>query len=273
MTSPTCVLHPQQFAGSTCPRCGNFTCVTCNPDGQTNCPTCRALTADAARGLVPWERRDELGLASAFWQQLKQTLFEPTRFWATVDRTRPAGEAFWFAWLVQVVACLGALPYQAFNFWLQGGQLRQMEQTFGNAPGPMQAFVDIFGWLVRHPLLASAAVTAYAIVVFPLSFFFTTGLAHLGCIIAGMRNHPLSVTVRALGYASAANISLVIPVVGGFGSIYTLVLQIWGLRELQQGTTGKAIFAVLWWVLVFGCCAMTAAVAAGFLIASKASRY
>lgn len=269
MNSPSCVLHPDQFAGSTCPRCGNFTCVTCNPDGKTNCPTCLKLTADAQRGLVPWERRDELGLATAFWQQLKETIFEPTRFWATVDRTRPAGEAFWFAWLVQTVACLGAMPYQAFNIWLQGAQLKQLQKTFGSS----NPFMEGFAWLVEHPVLAGGIITVWAIAMFPVNFFITTGLAHLGCIITGMRNHPISVTVRALGYASASNIALVIPVVGGFGGIYTLVLQIWGLRELQQGTTGKAIFAILWWLLIFMCCGITAAIAGVAMVASKAGRY
>lgn len=269
MNSPSCALHPEQFAGSTCPRCGNFTCVTCNPDGKTNCPTCQRLNADAQRGRVPWERREELGLATAFWQQLKLTVFEPTRFWATVDRTRPAGEAFWFAWLVQTVACLGAMPYQAFNFWLQGGQLKQLQQALGSS----NPVVHWLAWLVEHPLLAAAVFTVYAIVAFPVSFFFTTGLVHLGCIITGMRNHPVSVTLRALGYASAANISLIIPIVGGFGGIYTLVLQIWGLRELQQGTTGKAIFSVLWFAIVLMCCIFTAGIAAAAMLVSKAGRY
>ncbi len=270
MNSPSCALHPDQFAGTTCPRCGNFTCVTCNPDGKTNCPSCQKLTADSQRGLVPWERREELGLVTAFWQQLKDTIFQPTKFWATVDRNRPAGEAFWFAWLVQTVACIGALPYQAFNFWLQGGQFKQMQQTLGSS-NPVAEF---FTWFGEHPFVAASAFTVYAIVAFPISFFFSAGLVHLGCIISGMRNHPMAVTMRALGYASAANISLVIPIVGGFGAIYTLVLQIWGLRELQQGTTGKAIFSVLWFAIILMCCIFTGAIAAGVMVAQKmGSRY
>ena len=134
-------------------------------------------------------------------------------------------------------------------------------------------FMEGFAWLVEHPVLAGGIITVWAIAMFPVNFFITTGLAHLGCIITGMRNHPISVTVRALGYASASNIALVIPVVGGFGGIYTLVLQIWGLRELQQGTTGKAIFAILWWLLIFFCCAFTAAIAGVAMVASKAGRY
>lgn len=270
MNSPSCALHPDQFAGTTCPRCGNFTCVTCNPDGKTNCPTCQKLTADAQRGLVPWERREELGLASAFWQQLKMTVFEPTKFWATVDRNRPAAEAFWFAWLVQTIANIGALPYQVLNFWMQGAQVRQLQQLLGSS----NPLVEYLKTTSEHPFTSAAVLTVGGIVAFPVFFFIYVGLTHLGCILAGMRNHPLSTTMRAYGYASAANISLVIPVVGSFGVFYTLVLQIWGLRELQQGTTGKAIFAVLWWFLLFLCCGMTLGVVAGVMIAQKVgSRY
>lgn len=116
MNSPTCALHSDQYAGATCPRCGNFTCATCNPDGRTLCPSCRTLTNDATGNTVPWERRAELGLVKAFIEQVKETTFQPRRFWATVDRNGSASDAFWFGWLVTAIATIGSAPYQVFNF-------------------------------------------------------------------------------------------------------------------------------------------------------------
>ncbi|MGV3620663.1 MAG: hypothetical protein ACO1OB_07590 [Archangium sp.] len=269
MNSPTCALHPDQYAGATCPRCGNFTCATCNPDGKTLCPTCRALVQDGERGKVPWERRDELGLVTAFWQQVKLTCFEPRKFWATVDRNGTAGDAFWFGWLVTIVGAIGSAPYQAFNFWSQARQFQDIQSGMGSDLAQFKSFFGLFAWLGEHPVLAALGFVAYAIAIFPLGFFINVGMVHVGCLIAGMRNHPMSVTARAIGYATAPNLAMVIPVVGGFAGIYTLVLQIWGLRELQQGTTGRAIIATLWFSLVFACCIVAAGVAVAMMVASK----
>lgn len=269
MTNPTCVLHPTEYAGATCPRCGNFTCATCNPDGRTACPTCQQVTGEALRGKTPWERREELGLVAAFWQQVKLTSFEPTKFWATVDRNGSASDGFWFAWLVTTIAAIGSAPYNAFNFWLQAKQFEDISNQLGSAGGDLRGFFDIFSWFGNHPMLASVAITAWTIVVFPLGFFVNVGLIHLGCIIAGMRNHPITVTARAIAYAHAPNLALVVPVVGSFAAIYTLVLQVWGLREMQQGTTGRAIVAVLWFTIALMCFAMCAGMLAVTMIAGK----
>ncbi len=268
MTSPSCVLHPGHYAGSTCPRCGNFTCVTCNPDGRTECPTCKALSSNAVRGKVPWERRDELGLVKAFWLQVKETTFEPRRFWATVDRAGSAADPFWFAWLVSVVAAIGSAPYQALNFWLQAKQFEDIGRQLGNS-GPMTQVLELFVWLGNHPVQATFAITAYTVIIFPLGYFVNVGLVHVGCLIAGMRNHPISVTARALGYAQAPNLALVIPVVGSFAAFYTFVLQIWGVRELQQGTTVRAVIACLWFTVLFMCLGLVAGVAVATMLVSK----
>lgn len=268
MTTPTCAIHSDQYAGATCPRCGNFTCATCNPDGRTECPACRAISSDASRGKVPWERRGELGLLTAFWQQVKETCFEPRRFWATVDRNGSAADAFWFAWLVTVVAAIGSAPYQAFNFWLQARQLEDLGRQLGNN-GDMKQFLALFAWFGEHPVMAAFAIIAYTVVAFPIGYFLNVGLVHLGCIIAGMRNHPVSVTARVLGYAHAPNLAMIIPVVGGFAGLYTFVLQVWGLRELQQGTTGRAIVACLWFTLALCCCGLLAGIGAAAMIGGR----
>lgn len=134
----------------------------------------------------------------------------------------------------------------------------------------MKTFLSLFMWFGEHPLLAAGILCAWGVVMYPITFFVHVGMVHLGCLLAGMRNHPINVTVRAVAYASAPNLGLVIPVVGGFASIYTLVLQIWGLRELQQGTTGRAIFATFWFTIVICCFGAFAGVAAVMMMASRA---
>ncbi len=254
MTSPACVLHPDQYAGSTCPRCGNFTCGTCNPDGRTQCPSCRALQADTQRADVPWERRAELGLPAAFWAQLTSTLLSPGRFWKTVRRDRPGNEAFFFAWLVSAVANLASVPFNAFNIWVQGEQLRELFDLMLSR-NDTTALLEL---LFAHPVLSSLVLAVWGVLMFPVSFFLMAGLVHLGCILAGIRNHPLGVTVRAVGYGSAGNALLAIPFVGFLGAFYTWALWVWGVKELQQGSTGRSVVAVFWWMLLVCCCSTLA---------------
>jgi hypothetical protein len=261
-----CALHPGRNASTTCPRCGNFTCTECNPDGVSQCPTCRALPS--ARAQVPWERRAELGVASAFWAQLKESTLEPTRFWKTVQPEGSAMDAFIYGWLVTVIAAVGSAPYQAFNFWSQKGQFKNFPPGTFDSPA-MKPFLDVIDWLSSHALLAAVLLTVVTVVMFPINFVMHAGLVHLGTMITGLRRYSFATTVRALGYASGPNVLLVIPVVGGLASIYTLVLQVWGLRDLHEGTTGKAIVSVIWYVLLAMCCGFLAAIGLGMAAASR----
>jgi hypothetical protein len=232
-------------------------------------PAAPPAVAPVAKGPVPWERRDELGLVGAFVAQLKETILEPTRFWATLRAEGSAGEPFMFAWLVIAIGSIGSIPYNAFNFYIQKNQFKNFPPGMMNDPS-MKQFLSIFEWFSDHPLLASVGSAVMVILSFPIGFAITAGLVHLGAIMFGLRTkYDFATTVRVLGYASAASIFMVVPIVGGFAGIYVIVLEIWGLRELHEGTTGKAILARLWMVLLAFCCGMCGAIAAASMIASR----
>ncbi|MFT3708893.1 MAG: YIP1 family protein [Archangium sp.] len=236
-----------------------------NPNPQ---PPPAAPAAPVVRGPVPWEQRDQLGLFPAFWAQLKETILEPTRFWQTVRPEGSAGDPFFYAWLITAIAGIGGIPYNAFNFWIQKNQFKTLPPSMLNDPG-MKQFMSIFEWLWTHPFLAAGGTAVLMIVMFPVNFAIHAGLVHLGTMIFGLRKGDFTTTVRALGYASAPNILMVIPIVGGFAGFYTLVLQVWGLRDMHEGTTGKAIGSVIWYTLLLVCCVMCGAMAAVMSIASR----
>lgn len=267
MNAPAqCALHPDRTASSVCPRCGAFTCAECNPTGQSHCPTCQQRTgSDRVLTPTPWERRGELGFVQAVWQTWRQSVLEPGRFWAQLDPAGPALDAFLYGWLLTALTSVLQIPFLMLNFAQMQGQLAQLGKTLEELPAPAQAFMDLF---MTNPVRIALLLSLWGLLVFPVSALLGAALPHLGLKVSGS-DKPFSTTLRVVCYAVAPNVLTAIPVVGGFAGLYTLVLEVWGLREAHGVSTGRAVFAVLWPVLVFGCCAGVGVVA---LIAAFASR-
>src|SRR5512141_202570 len=91
-----CALHPGFAAIAACSRCGTFVCAQCTAGTDLRCPSCRALSVE--RVPPPWERRAELGLVAALWQQFKVVTFGPDPFWRTVPAEGPVLDPMLFAW-------------------------------------------------------------------------------------------------------------------------------------------------------------------------------
>ena len=130
MQNPTpqgqCAIHPERTASSVCPRCGNFTCGECNPDGRTQCPTCRQLgEAAIAYSPTPWERRGELGVVQGLFETWKKSLFEPATFWPSVDPHASQWDALLYGWIISGVSSLLTIPVMFLNF-------AQMMSSFDN---------------------------------------------------------------------------------------------------------------------------------------------
>lgn len=247
-----CALHPDRAATSVCPRCGAFTCTECNPDGRSQCPSCQQVTGagSSTPTPTPWERRAELGLVQAVWQTWKQTMLEPKKFWAELDPNGPGMDAFLYGWVITSAAGLLQIPFLILNLAQSASQFRELSKTMKDLPAPMQAMFDIFQ---MSPLILALVLGVSTIVLFPLSMMMSTGLVHLGVRMVGGTQYPFSTTLRAISYAVAPNVLQGIPVIGGFAGIYTLVLEIWAIRDAHRITTVRAAIAVLW-PLVFVCC-------------------
>lgn len=263
-----CAKHPERAATSVCPRCGAFTCGECNADGRSLCPSCQQVTgtSQAAIEPTPWERRDELGVVQGFFQTWKKSMLEPGRFCPSIDPNRPAADAFFYGWLISSVAGLTQIPFLILNFAQTQAQMQQLTSTMKDLPPPMRAFFDLFA---GNPVVISVVVGLSAVVLFPLSALIATLLTHLGVRMVGASQYSFATTMRCVCYSMGPNLLQGIPVIGGFAGLYTLVLEVWTLRDTYQLTTGRAIIAVMWPVVLFCCCGVGFAFLFGAAAASK----
>ncbi|MBL8935881.1 MAG: YIP1 family protein [Archangium sp.] len=267
-TAAQCALHPDRAATSVCPRCGAFTCAECNPDGRSQCPTCQQVTGTSSSTPTPtpWERRAELGLVQAVWQTWKQTMLEPKKFWAELDPNGSPMDAFLYGWLITSAGGLLQIPFLILNLAQSAAQFRDLAKTMKDVPAPMQAMFDFFQ---TSPLVLAVALGISTIVLFPLSMIVSTAMVHLGVRMVGGTQYPFSTTLRAISYSIAPNVLQGIPVVGGFVGIYTLVLEVWAVRDAHKLTTARAAVAVLWPLVLFCCCGVGAAIFFGAALASQ----
>lgn len=265
----SCALHPDTAATGTCSRCGNFVCGRCELDDAKQCPACVKLVGASTRVALPWEQRGQLGVVKAFFDQAKLAVLKPGQY---VSAIRPEGswrEAFFFGWLVSVFVSVVTIPYNAFNFWSQGAQMKQSLAPLGNGE-TVRSIVDLYEWLGAHPFVAAAALSLYTVAIYPPTFFLNAATQQLGLALAGVtERRPLAVTMRASAYAHAVNVLLAIPVVGGFAGLYSMVLQVWALRTVHNTTTLKAVVASLWFSLTLGCCGGVAVVGFAAKLLSK----
>lgn len=262
-----CALHPQLAATSVCPRCGAFTCATCNPDGRSLCPACQQVTgAVAARGPTPWERRAELGLVQAVWQTWRATVLEPAKFWPQLDPQGPPVDAFLYGWLISSAAGILQIPFLLLNLAQTQAQLREAMEAMKELPGPMQEAVQLF---LGSPVVLALVLGLSTIVLFPVSVIFSSAFTHLGVLVMGGTPQPFSATLRVICYSVAPNVLSGIPVVGGLVGLYTVVLEIWGIKDTHGLSAGRATLAVLWPLLFVCCCGALGAVAVGATIGSR----
>ena len=78
-----------------------------------------------------------------------------------------------------------------------------------------------------------------------IGVFITGAIFHIGVYIVGGKN-GIEQTIKAVMYGSTPALLLGwIPVIGGIAGLWALALEIIGIRQLQNITTGRAIIAVI----------------------------
>lgn len=250
----SCAIHSDTPATGTCPRCGNFVCGRCELDDAKQCPACVKLVGATNRVVLPWERRAELGVIQAFFAQAKLAVLKPGEYVSGITPDGSWRDAFFFGWLVSAFVGVVTIPYNAFNFWSQGAQMKQSLAPLGNGD-TIRSILSLYEWLGAHAFVGALALGVYTVVIYPPMFFLNSGAQHLGLSFAGVTDRkPFAATMRASAYGHAVNVLLAIPVIGGIAGIYSLVLQVWALRSVHNTTTLKAVIASLWLSLVLGCC-------------------
>ncbi|MET0406530.1 MAG: YIP1 family protein, partial [Cystobacter sp.] len=158
-TRPVCAVHPTLRSLGTCERCGAFACAQClrpGPQGKTVCANCQPREPDQ---LLPWDRREELGLVPALWKTLLEVLLRP----GTFSQTRAEGrtsESLLFVLLCSIPACFvtGVTYLLLFTFMpALAMELSETNRAVGDATGlAMMRWMGV-GMLVTFTLFGPLA--------------------------------------------------------------------------------------------------------------------
>jgi hypothetical protein len=173
--------------------------------------------------ISPWESGG--GFFWAYMRTTKEALFSPTRFFKKVS----AGEGYWSPLIYGIISgIIGfgvSLVYQWFLF---------------SAFIPPQI----------HALIPYNLILTLSLIGIPLmvtsSIFIGSAITHLCLMIVGGNKSGYQATFRAISYSFCAHLFDIVPFIGSFvGSVYMIILIIFGVREGHGISTGKAVLAVL----------------------------
>lgn len=232
-TCPHCG-HEADAPAEECPLCG--TLLDAGDERVGRAGPGRAVSRSEAPpgragGPIPWED-PALGFGTGIGRTWTESLFDPVRFFGRVRERGTVLRPLLYYLLVTVAASFATLVWetQGLTFARWTGYM-QMGDTA--AAGPVITFV-------LTPLVAVVLV------------FFLTVVFHLGALMVAPDRRGMGATARVVCYAAGPSLLAVVPVVGTVvGAIWSLVLQVIGLREAHRTTTPRALFMVFWLWLAF----------------------
>jgi len=168
----------------------------------------------------PWEDMARVGFFQAFLTTLREVLFSPTRFYRRMPTNRGLSNPLIFALILGVLGgVLGLAWQQAF--------VPQLEQF----PGTVTPY--LVGITIALPLIVL------------LTLFVGSAIVHLCLMVVGANRRGFEATFRVIAYSWATQIFALVPLIGSFIiPIYSLVIEIIGLRESHGISTGRAALAI-----------------------------
>lgn len=186
---------------------------------------------------TPWEEREDLGFFKAIFETVKSVLFSPARFFSEMRTEGGISDPLLYAVIVGTVcgwiALLWQIPFQGLSFLVQDLKPGEALISLGTMIG-----VGIF-----MPLFIV------------IGLFIGAGILHLCLMLVGGNKKGFEATFRVVAYSASANVGAIIPLCGGLiAGVWTIVVEIIGLREAHQTTTPKAILAVFLPIIAFCFC-------------------
>jgi hypothetical protein len=176
---------------------------------------------------VPWESGE--GFIGAFFQTIRGSLFSPTKFFKKIS----FGEGYWAPLIYGLITGIIGNGCAIFWLWLFMAQMIPMDRI------PFQYSLSILQVILPLPFQQALAI------------FIGSAILHLSLIIVRGNKHGYKTTFRAVSYSYSGYLFGIIPFIGLFiGNVYVFILNIIGVREGHEISTGKAILAVLLPVLV-----------------------
>lgn len=174
-----------------------------------------------------------------FIEKVKGFILEPTETFQKV-KDEEVGEAlrFFIIWLL-IVSALSAIFFSIIGITI----LSTMPQT--DELAMFDSFIGAGGGIV-----IAIFMFIFMLIFGVITIFIGAGIIHLGVLIVGGKN-KYHQTLKSLIYGGTPSYLFGwIPFIGTIGSIWSLILSIFGIKELHEISTGKAIIAVLLPVII-----------------------
>jgi len=208
-------------------------------EGLKFCPLCGGKIEEEEY-YCAWEDRSRIGFFEGLFESWKDTIVDGKNFFKKLQPTGYIGSALLYALIILIIGSLSQL------LWNIG-----WNAMFGSLPfrniAAQEAFAKYFTagfaiiWIIMLPVI---------LVVY---LFIHAGITHLLLLIIGGANKGIEATLKTICYAQSPMIFQIVPFCGGLvASVWAIVLEIIGLREVHKTTTGKAAFAILFPIIF--CC-------------------
>ncbi|MFL5412089.1 MAG: YIP1 family protein [Myxococcales bacterium] len=266
-----------------CPSCRN-TFSTERP-GRQVCPVCGKplVVPDVAQGVLPpvpqspppeepsgplgtpWERRGELGFASAWARTVTQALFEPSRFFASARVDRNAAQVGFAVLTASAFAVVGQFVEHLFL----AAQREQIGRMLGNTaelPPALARYLDLSQRSGPGVFVGIAIFTPLVMLAF---LYVSAVVTHGVGLVLGQSKRGFPATLAACAYGFAPLVLLALPGCGVFiAVVWVAVLTGIGLKELHGIGSGGAVATVIVPYVVL-CCATCGL---GVLVATSLSK-
>jgi len=186
--------------------------------------------------ILPWERRRELGGATAFIETFKLFFFSPAEAWRRTPASGRIEDPLLFAVVAGTIGMVFSALYERIlpfgRAWMVPPALRHRFPA-GHPEGPVALGCAV----LLAPVLVAIGLLVWSVV-------FHVCLA----IVGALRDSPggFSTTIRVASYSAVATLANAVPFVGGLiGLGWGLYLNAKGAASLHRTSSGRAATAVL----------------------------
>lgn len=248
-----CSFHPAVAEVTQCGRCRRNVCANCFVvfEGRNLCASCKAgvvrslergqFASSGDRGPSPWEQGASFGSLVA---TAKRVFGEPASFFRGLSHQGNGHFSFLIAmaWLPVIVGQAG---------WAL------IQSAFLGQEDPSVAALGFLGGLA-----CAAVMIPFQLLI---GSYVGGAIVHGFLRLFGGARAPLEASVRVLAYSQATQVLAFVPLLGGLvAALWTLYIEVVGLREMHETSTGKVLAAVFVPAAVVIGLAITVVIAAFF---------
>lgn len=202
-----------------------------------------------ARAGTPWERRHEIGFATALIETTQRVLTGPGAFFRAMPVTGGIGSPLLYA---LIIGYAGLVVSAVYDFVLESVMGSTFSRLGGGGSEAMAGLLPYFQGGIGFGMRLIFGPVFLTITLFVLS-----GIVHLALMGLGGASRGFEATFRVACYSEAAALLNIIPACGGvIAPIVMIVLMIIGVAEAHGITRGRAAAAVLLPILLCCCCVL-----------------